>query len=188
MSLTGGGRETAVRLLAAVGGNLEHLCSEVALAHLCGAAPIPASSGRLRRRSPHRRPAPEPGAVVTVTDYPARGHEGARSPSRKNLERIEQAYRTVRRENVARYLLAHFNREGRGTRVEIHPFNQSQVDRPRQCAVEFRTLNVRRWERIVEAWAAGDDQALDDAWVGEIADLGLQRGQCEYVTNVGFAA
>ena len=40
---------------------------------------------------------------------------------------IEQAYRTVRRENVSRYLLA---RLARGTRMEIHPLNKSQVDHP----------------------------------------------------------
>ncbi len=38
------------------------------------------------------------------------------------------------------------------------------------------------------AWAAGDDQGFDDAWVDQIVDLGSQRGQYEYVTNVGFAA
>lgn len=54
--------------------------------------------------------------------------------------------------------------------------------------MEFRTLNVRHWDRVVEAWAAGDDQALDDAWVEQIVDLGSQWGQYEYVTNVGFAA
>ncbi|WP_443054272.1 helix-turn-helix domain-containing protein [Streptomyces sp. NBC_00271] len=74
-----------------------------------------------------------------------------------------------------------------GTRVEIHPLNQSQVDRPRQRVVEFRTLNVRHWDRIVAAWVAGDDQEHDDAWVDQVIDLGSQWGQYEYVTNVGFA-
>ncbi|MYR60467.1 transcriptional regulator, partial [Streptomyces sp. SID625] len=77
---------------------------------------------------------------------------------------------------------------GRGTRVEIHPINQSQADRPRQRVVEHRAMNVRNWDRIVQAWAVGDDQALDDAWVDHIVDLGSQWGQYEYVTNVGFAA
>lgn len=66
----------------------------------------------------------------------------------------------MRRENVARYLLARLNR---GTRVEIHPLNQSQVGRPYQRPVEFRALNVRHWDRIVAAWTADDDQELDDA-------------------------
>jgi hypothetical protein len=56
--------------------------------------------------------------------------DGRRSPSKRNVDRIERAYRTVRRENVARYLTARLNREGCGSRVEIHPLNQSQVSRP----------------------------------------------------------
>ncbi|SCD66337.1 hypothetical protein GA0115252_11345 [Streptomyces sp. DfronAA-171] len=42
---------------------------------------------------------------------------------------------------------------------------------------------------IVAAWEAGDDAGLDTAWVDEVVvDLGSQWGQCEYVTNIGFAA
>jgi len=157
------------------------------------ATPITAHRGLLARlhyltRTDHaRQMAREAGLDVTARTLKA-WLDGKRTPSKKNLLAIEDAYRTVRRENVARYLLARLNREGRGTRVEIHPLNQSQVDRPRQRVVEFRTLNVRRWDRIVRAWAAGDDQELDDAWVDQIVDVGSQWGQYEYVTNVGFAA
>ncbi|WP_369227987.1 transcriptional regulator [Streptomyces sp. R39] len=158
------------------------------------ATPITARRGLLARlhyltRSDHARAAAR-AAGLTATDRTIRAWlAGTREPSRQNLERIEQAYHTVRRENVARYLLARLNRDGRGTRVEFHPLNQSQVSRPHQRAVEFRTLNVRRWDRIVAAWAAGDDDALDNAWVDDAAvDLGSQWGQYEYVTNIGFAA
>ncbi|MFE2296706.1 transcriptional regulator [Streptomyces sp. NPDC059445] len=157
------------------------------------ATPVTARRGLLARlhyltRTEHARTAARE-AGLTVTNRTLRAWlDGTRSPSRKNLERIERAYRTVRRENVARYLTARLNREGRGTRVEIHPLNQSQVDRPRQRVVEFRTLNVRRWDRIVAAWAAGDERALDAAWVDQVVDLGSQWGQYEYVTNIGFAA
>lgn len=157
------------------------------------ATPVTVRRGLLARlhyltRSDHARTAAR-AAGLTVTDRTLRAWlEGRRSPSRKNLDRIERAYRSVRRENVARYLLARLNREGRGTRVEIHPLNQSQVSRPHQRAVEFRHLNVRRWDRIVAAWAAGNDRELDEAWVDQVIDLGSQWGQYEYVTNVGFAA
>ncbi|MEV6056240.1 transcriptional regulator [Streptomyces sp. NPDC052107] len=127
---------------------------------------------------------------LTVSDRTVKAWlEGKRSPSKKNLQAIEVAYRSVRRHNVARYLLARLNRQGRGTRVEFHPLNQSQVPRPRQRALSFRTLNVRHWDRIVEAWAKDDDEALDEAWVNDaVADLGSEWGQYEYVTTVGFAA
>jgi hypothetical protein len=86
--------------------------------------------------------------------------DGRRSPSRKNLRNIESAYLQVRRRNVARYLLGRLSREGRGTRVEFHPLNQSQVTRPHHRVVEFRTLNVRHWDRIVEARPAGHQGRL----------------------------
>ncbi|MCX4617689.1 transcriptional regulator [Streptomyces mirabilis] len=165
------------------------------LDHLAGyiATPITARRGLTARLNYLTRTAHARAAAAALGFTPTKAQlkgwrDGSITPRRATLEKIEQAYRTVRRENVARYLLARLNREGRGTRVEIHPVNQSQVDRPRQRVVEFRTLNVRRWDRIVAAWAAGDDQELDDAWVDQVIDLGSQWGQYEYVTNVGFAA
>ncbi|GHB29056.1 hypothetical protein GCM10010306_021930 [Streptomyces umbrinus] len=110
---------------------------------------------------------------------------GARTPSRKNLAAIEQVYRTVRRVNIARYFLARLNRR---TRVEIHTLNQSQVSRPRQRTVGYRSMNVRHWDRIVAARAAGDDQGLDDAWVDMLVDLGSEWGRYEYVTNIDCVA
>ncbi|WP_327434566.1 transcriptional regulator [Streptomyces sp. NBC_01236] len=158
------------------------------------ATPVTVRRGLLARlhyltRSDHARAAARD-AGLTVTDRTIKAWlDGRRSPSAKNLDRIEAAYRTVRRHNVARYLLARLNREGRGTRVELHPLNQSQVPRPRQRVIEYRTLNVRHWDRIVRAWVEDDDEALDDAWVSDVVvDLGSQWGEYEYVTNVGFAA
>lgn len=54
LAVNGVGPETAARLLAAVGDNPERLRSEAAFAHLCGAAPIPASSGRRDRHRLNR--------------------------------------------------------------------------------------------------------------------------------------
>jgi hypothetical protein len=73
--------------------------------------------------------------------------------------------------------------------VEIHPLNQSQAARPLQRVAEYRTMNIRRRDRIVNAWATGDHQGLDGAWTLDVLpDLGSQWGQYEYVTNIGFAA
>ncbi|MFF4763198.1 transcriptional regulator [Streptomyces sp. NPDC001292] len=171
----------------AVARQLDRLASFVA-------TPITVRRGLLARlhyltRTSHAQQAARE-AGLTVTDRTLKAWLGGeRNPSKKNLERIETAYRTVRRHNVARYLLARLNREGRGTRVEFHPLNQSQVNRPRQRVVSYRTLNVRHWDRIVEAWANDDEAALDDAWITDaVVDLGSEWGQYEYVTNVGFAA
>jgi transposase len=53
-ALLGVGSEVAGQLLATVGDNPDRLRSEAALAHLCGAAPIPASSGRTDRHRLNR--------------------------------------------------------------------------------------------------------------------------------------
>ena len=129
-------------------------------------------------------------AGLTVSDRTLKAWtQGTRRPSKANLERIDAAYKAVRRRNVARHLTARLNREGRGTRVEIHPLDQSDVARPLQRVVEHRSMNVRRWDKIVGSWAVGDHQGLDDAWTADVLpDLGSQWGQYEYVTNIGFAA
>jgi transposase len=53
-ALPGVGPDTAGQLLATAGDNPNRLHSEAALARLCGAAPIPASSGRTNRHRLHR--------------------------------------------------------------------------------------------------------------------------------------
>jgi transposase len=50
LALHGVGADTAATLLVAAGDHPERLRSEAAWAHLCGAAPIPASSGRTSGR------------------------------------------------------------------------------------------------------------------------------------------
>jgi hypothetical protein len=126
---------------------------------------------------------------LTVTDRTLKAWlAGTQRPTKANLKRIDAAYRTLRRHNVARHLLARLN-SGGGTRVEIHPLNQSQVARPHQRVVEYRKINVRRWDAIVTAWANNDRRALDEAWTTDLLpDLGSQWGQYEYVSNIGFAA
>ncbi|MFJ9041432.1 transcriptional regulator [Streptomyces sp. NPDC102406] len=158
------------------------------------ATPVTQRRGLLARlhyltRTDHAKAAARQ-AGLTVTDRTLKAWlEGRRSPTKRNLERIDAAYRTVRRANVSRHLLARLNRQGRGTRVEFHPLNQSQVPRPLQRVVDYRTLNVRRWDRIVAAWAADDGATLDDVWINDVVvDLGSQWGEYEYVTNIGFAA
>ena len=53
-ALTGVGAEVAGQLLTTAGDNPDRLRSEAALAHLCGTAPLPASSGRTNRHRLNR--------------------------------------------------------------------------------------------------------------------------------------
>ena len=54
LALHGVGPDTAALLLVAAGDHPERLRSEAAWAHLCGTAPIPASSGKVRRHRLNR--------------------------------------------------------------------------------------------------------------------------------------
>ena len=54
LAVKGVGTDTAAALLAAAGDNPERLRSEAAFAHLCGVAPIPASSGKTTRHRLNR--------------------------------------------------------------------------------------------------------------------------------------
>jgi len=54
LALPGVGTEVAGQLLTTVGDNPDRLRSEAAFAHLCGVAPIPASSGRTHRHRLNR--------------------------------------------------------------------------------------------------------------------------------------
>ncbi len=128
-------------------------------------------------------------AGLTVTDRTIKAWQrGQRKPSPASIAQIEQAYRTVRRHNVTRDLIRRLDRGGRGTRIEIHPLNQSQVDRPRQRHIPYRDINVRNWAPVVQHWADGDDAAAEAEWDDTIQDLGSQWGEYEYVGNVGFSA
>ena len=55
VAVHGVGIDTAATLLVAVGQDLKRLKSEAAFAHMCGVAPIPASSGKVVRHRLNRR-------------------------------------------------------------------------------------------------------------------------------------
>lgn len=113
---------------------------------------------------------------------------GTQQPTPQNLQRIDTAYRTVRRHNITRHLLHRLNNNGHGTRVEIHPLNQSHVPPPHQRTTPHRTLTIRHWDPIIHAWTTNNPHALDTAWTHHLTTLGSQWGQYEYVTNIGFPA
>lgn len=127
-------------------------------------------------------------AGITVTPRTLKAWlAGKQRPNKANLAKIDTAYWALRRRNVARYLLRRLNANG-GTRVELHPLDQSHVPIPRQRVLEYRRLNIRNWDAIIDAWARGDAQALDNAWIDQMVNLGSQWGKYEYVGSVGFAA
>ncbi|MER5372576.1 transcriptional regulator [Streptomyces sp. NPDC002553] len=120
--------------------------------------------------------------------------EGTQEPKPANLALIDQTYRRMRRHNVARYLLQRLNASG-GTRVEIHPADDTFVhDRHRRRDKGMRKFTIRRWDKIVAAWAdgaweKGNEERLHDIWCQVLSDeLGSDWGAYEYCKAIGFNA
>ncbi|MEU0983376.1 transcriptional regulator [Streptomyces griseus] len=112
-----------------------------------------------------------------------------RSPNKANLTRLDAAYWDLRRRNVATDLKHRLNNNGRGTRVEINPVNQTGVEQKYQRDLAPRSINVRGvWDRAVDAWMNDDLAELDAVW-DEILDLiGSDYDGYSYVSSIGWAA
>lgn len=128
------------------------------------AIPVTQRRGLLARlnyllRTDHAKQAARTAGLTISDDTIQAWRKGKRQPSKASLQQVEAVYCTVRRQDVARHFLKRLN-SGGGTRVEIHPINQSQVARPLQRDIVYRNINVRRWHRIVGSWAASDHQGL----------------------------
>ncbi|GAA2955468.1 MULTISPECIES: transcriptional regulator [Streptomyces] len=112
-----------------------------------------------------------------------------RTPNRANRSRLDAAYWDLRRRNVATDLKHRLNNEGRGTRVEINPVDQSGVERRHQRDVASRSISVRGvWDRAVDAWLEEDLAELDSVWDQIIEDIGSEYDAYSNVSSIGWAA
>lgn len=118
---------------------------------------------------------------------------GTQRPRPENLEAIDTAYWNLRAANVLAHpgaFKAHLNRGGRGTRVEIHPIDQTFVDEPRRRDnLRVRRIQVRYvWDAAVDALAAGDLGEFELIWDDIIAELDSDWGAYTYVAHIGLGA
>lgn len=109
--------------------------------------------------------------------------------------KLDQAYETYRRRNIARSLKKRLGNNGRGTRVEVHPITQAGVDPSRKRDLSrnpnLRKVNIRpnQWDRLVDQWAAGDMDAMNAEWEDIAEDsLGSDWGAYTSVSAIGFGA
>ena len=112
-----------------------------------------------------------------------------RTPNKANRSRLDAAYWDLRRRNVATDLKHRLNNDGRGTRVEINPVDQSGVERRHQRDVASRSIKVRGvWDRAVDAWLDEDLAELDAIWDQIIVDIGSEYDAYSNVSSIGWAA
>ncbi|MFJ9059968.1 transcriptional regulator [Streptomyces sp. NPDC102409] len=112
-----------------------------------------------------------------------------RISNKANRSRLDAAYWDLRCRNVAADLKKRLHNNGRGTRVEINPVDQSRVDGRHQRDLSSRSISVRDvWDRAVDAWMDDDVDELDAVWDIIIEDLGSDYDAYTYVSSVGWAA
>ncbi|MBB0245870.1 transcriptional regulator [Streptomyces alkaliphilus] len=115
---------------------------------------------------------------------------GKRSPSPKSRAALDRAYWGLRRQRVVAHIKRRLAREGRGTRIEIDPVDQSRVLPGRRRDLNVRRITIRpaTWTAAVDAWAEGDTTGLQAVWDDVMADLGSDGEAYEYVSSVGWNA
>ncbi len=115
LEVYGVGYDTAAKLLVAAGDNPERIHSEAAWAHLCGVAPIPASSGKTTRHRLNRggnRQANSALYHVVLTrmyhDQPTRDYVARRLTEGKTMGEIAR----ILKRYIAREVFKHLPRPG----------------------------------------------------------------------------
>lgn len=114
-----------------------------------------------------------------------------RTPNPANLARIDAAYTDLHNRNMAASLKRRLASGGRGTRIEVHPVDQTAVPAEQQRDLQIRKVNIRPpdWHQLVNHWAVGDIAALDTTWEQIAADtLGTDWNAYRSVSHIGFGA
>ncbi|MFJ9432073.1 hypothetical protein ACIRQY_20735 [Streptomyces sp. NPDC101490] len=114
------------------------------------------------------------------------------APTARNLAKIDSAYWTRRRENVARsgWLGRHLDNNGQGRRMEIHPVNDTAVPTEyRRREISQRTITLRYvGEDLANAWAARDENSVDEIWDDVLTELDSDYEAYAYVSHIGINA
>ncbi|MGW8743653.1 transcriptional regulator [Streptomyces sp. NPDC055794] len=110
-----------------------------------------------------------------------------RRPRLEQQRRLEDAFRLLRRRNMAPSMTRRLNAGG-GTRVEIYPVDQSDVDDKHRRTARWRRKNIYRWDPIVVAWSRSDLRELTHQWHDVITDLDSDWRMYEHVAHLGFWA
>lgn len=108
-----------------------------------------------------------------------------RTPSVRQQALLQTAFRSLRRHNVAPYLTRVLNADG-GTRIEIHPADQQNVEARHRRELRVRRKNIRRWNPIIAAWARQDSLEMEHLWQDLMSELDSDHRSYHYVRHIGI--
>ena len=111
--------------------------------------------------------------------------DGSAAPDTDQRRRLEEAFRELRRRNIAPSVTRQLNAKG-GTRIQITPVAQDAVHDRHRRQVSHRVKNIYRWDAIVRAWAQQDSLRLEHLWMHIIGDLDSDYRKYEYVSYIGI--
>ncbi|MDO0917831.1 hypothetical protein QQM39_45730 [Streptomyces sp. DT2A-34] len=108
-----------------------------------------------------------------------------RTPDPEQQQLLQQAFRDLRRRNIAPYLTRLFNADG-GTRIEIHPVNQEAVEARHRRDLRVRWKNIWRWNPIIAAWARQDSLEMEHLWQDLMSEMESDHRSYYYVQHIGI--
>jgi hypothetical protein len=106
-------------------------------------------------------------------------------PDADQRQRLEKAFRDLRRRNITPSVIRQLNARG-GTRIEITPVAQEGVQDRHRRQLRLRVKNIYRWDDIVRAWAQQDSLQMEHLWADIIGDLDSDYRKYEYVSYIGI--
>jgi hypothetical protein len=108
-----------------------------------------------------------------------------RTPDAEQQQLVQQAFRDLRRRNIAPYLTRLFNADG-GTQIEIHPVNQKAVDARHRRNLRIRRKNIWRWNPVIAAWARQDSLEMEHLWQDLMSEMDSGHRSYHYVRHIGI--
>jgi hypothetical protein len=107
------------------------------------------------------------------------------TPDLEQQQRLQQAFRELRRRNIAPYLTRVLNADG-GTRIEIHPVDQQAVEARHRRDLRVRWKNIWRWNKIIAVWVREDSLEMEHLWQDLMSEMESDHRSYYYVRHIGI--
>ncbi|MFJ3644458.1 transcriptional regulator [Streptomyces murinus] len=123
--------------------------------------------------------------ITADADTLAAWRSKTRTPDAEQQQRLQQAFRDLRRRNIAPYLTGVLNADG-GTQIEIHPVDQETVEAAHRRNLRVRYKNVWRWDAVIASWARQDSLEMEHLWQDLMSEMESDHRSYYYVQHIGI--